>query len=211
MLFLHGFHPYYINAININWFMANLAVFYVVSPMLFRLINSLEKAIIALFIVVPAGFIIKSVTINLNIVEVHSIWDDYVNILSFPSEFPIMLLGIMAYHLYKKLKQDDLIRHKKLFSIACLISIIIPLYSLFIHKEYFIIYNNIFSFGVISMLVLISQLIYPVRLIKNPVFSVFGKHSYGIYLSHIFVLRFLNTLGISGGMKGFLIGFLGLL
>lgn len=111
LLLLHGFHPYYINAINVNWFMADLTIFYIIAPFLFKIIDSLEKACIALFMVVPAGFILKSIALNLKIIQVQNIWDDYVTIMSFPAEFPIMLLGVIVYYIYKKIIKKDLIKN----------------------------------------------------------------------------------------------------
>lgn len=198
LLFLHGFHPYFINAINVNWFMADLAIFYIAAPFLYRMIHSLEKACIALFVTVPAGFVLKSLVINLDIIRVQSIWEDYINILSFPSEFPIMLLGILVYYIYKKVVEENAIKHKLAFSLSCLIFIFILLYALVVNKNYFMIYNNIFSFGVIFAVIFISQLIYPLKIIKNNIFSIFGRHSYGIYLSHMFIIYLINKLGISG-------------
>lgn len=198
LLFIHGFNPYYINAINSNWFMADLAIFYVLSPLLFKFINSIERAVIVLFSIVPIEFVIRNAVINLNIMEDQYIWSNYVYTFNFLAQFPIMLLGIMAYYVYRKVEEDNLISHKKLFSTVCLIFLVIPLYSLIMYNGNFEIYSTFFPFGVIFMLVLISQLIYPIKLIKNPIFSIFGKHSFGIYLSHYFVLRFLNYLGISG-------------
>ena len=96
-LFLHGFHPYFINAINANWFMANLAVFYIIAPFLAKKVNSLEKSIIVLLLLVPAGFALKSIVIDWDIIAVHSIWNDYVNILSFFSELPVIMLGVLSY------------------------------------------------------------------------------------------------------------------
>lgn len=195
-LFLHGFHPYFINAINENWFMANIAIFYIIAPFLAKKVNSLEKSIIVLLLLVPAGFVLKSVVIDWDIMEVHSIWNDYVNILSFLSELPIIMLGILCYFLYKKHVITK--KGEKFISYACLIAVVIPLYSLFLNKDYFIVYNNIFTFGLIFSVVLLSQLIYPLKAINNHVFGILGKHSYGIYLSHIFIISLLKNIGITG-------------
>ena len=210
-LFLHGFHPYFINAINANWFMANLAIFYIIAPFLAKKINSLEKSFLILMLLVPAGFALKSIVIDWDIISVHSIWNDYVNILSFLSELPVSMLGVFSYFLYRKILEMNLKINKKVFSYACLIGVAIPLYSLFLNKDYFIVYNNIFTFGLIFSVILLSQMIYPIKLINNNIFSLFGKHSYGIYLSHIFIINFLKNIGIDGdntsaGIRG--VGFI---
>ena len=99
--------------------------------------------------------------------------------------------------------------NEKFFSYACLISVSIPIYSLFLNKDYFIIYNNIFTFGLIFSVILLSQLIYPIKVINNNVFSLLGKHSYGIYLSHIFIINLLKNIGITGDNESIGIRILG--
>ena len=71
------------------------------------------------------------------------------------------------------------------FTIVCLL-------SLFLRKDYFVIFNDIFSFGILLTIIFLSQLIYPIFLIKNRILEFIGRHSYGIYLSHLIVLRYIN-------------------
>lgn len=186
--FLHGFHPYYINSINANWFMADLAIFYLFAPFLYKIINSLEKSILALLIVTPIGYILMHFALKLPILQVEGIWEDYVKILSFPSEFPIILLGIFAFFAYK----EKNIRGKDVIAIVGLIFSCFCMISLFLKKDYFILFNNIFSFGFLLMIVFVSQMIKPLKLICNGFFAAIGKHSYGIYLSHIIILKYIN-------------------
>lgn len=56
LFFIHGFYPYYTNSINANWFMGVLAVFYLLAPFMYRIINSLERAIIAICVTAFSAF-----------------------------------------------------------------------------------------------------------------------------------------------------------
>ena len=77
--------------------MGVLGIFYIVAPFLHRIINSLEKAIMLVFLISPAGFMLRHILLTQKVLTIDAIWNDYVNIISFPSEFPIILLGILLY------------------------------------------------------------------------------------------------------------------
>lgn len=191
LFLLHGFFPYYTNCINANWFMGVLAIFYILAPFIYRIINSLEKSIVALFIIAPITYIMNNLLSAFNVLEVEGIWLDYVNIISFPAEFPIILLGIFSFFFYRLVCEKEL-KHKKLIGMSMLFFTIVCLLSLFLRKDYFVIFNDIFSFGILLTIIFLSQLIYPIFLIKNRILEFIGRHSYGIYLSHLIVLRYIN-------------------
>jgi peptidoglycan/LPS O-acetylase OafA/YrhL len=192
LFFLHGFNPYYINSINANWFMADLAMFYIIAPFLYKIINSLEKAIYSIVITTIGGYILMHFALNINVISVEGIWQDYVKIISFPAELPIMLLGILAYYIYWAIK--DKVENKRLFSYIIVFFSLFCMLSYIAEKNYFILFNNIYSFGILFTLIVISQLVYPMSIIRNVVFEILGKHSYGIYLSHIIVLKYVNIM-----------------
>ncbi len=185
MLFLHGFHPYYIGCINANWFMADLAMFYLLAPLLYKIIDSLEKSVLALLIITPLGYVLYHVALGWNVLAVKEIWIDYVTIVSFPSELPIMLLGIFSYFM---VKESFKWKNKEMISVVTLLFALFCMISLVMGKRYFMIFNYIFSFGVLFAVLFIGQVQYPLKVINNSFFATFGKHSYGIYLSHTFLL-----------------------
>lgn len=192
LLFLHGFYPYYINAININWFMADLAIFYFVAPFLFKIINSLEKSVVSLIIAVPLIYIMNGVLSRIHILDADNIWLDYINIMGFFAEFPIMLLGIFCYYFYISLYKTGRIKHPCLMGVSMFIFSIMFASSLLLKKDSIFVFNNIFSFGIVFALIFIGQLIHPIVLIKNTLFELIGRHSFGIYLSQLFVLKYIN-------------------
>ncbi|MBD5470166.1 MAG: acyltransferase [Lachnospiraceae bacterium] len=199
MLFLHGFHPYYIGSINANWFMADLAIFYVLAPLLYKLIDSLEKSVISLLIITPLGYILYHFALGWNVLEVKAIWTDYVTILSFLAEFPIILLGIFAYFM---IKESHKWKNKGVISVVTLMFSLFCMVSLIMGKQYFIIFNYIFSFGVLFTVLFIGQAQSSLKCINNSLFALFGKHSYGIYLSHTFLLSTILNENYGGGVIG---------
>lgn len=191
MFFLHGFHPYYIGSINANWFMADLAIFYLLAPFLHKLIDSLEKSVIALLSIAPLGYVLYHFVLGWSVLGVKEIWTDYVTIMSFPAEFPIMLLGIFSYFM---IKESNKWKNKKIISVVTFLFALFCMVSLIMGKKYFMIFNYIFSFGVLFTVLLIGQIQSPLKAVNNRVFALLGKHSYGIYLSHTFLLTIIpNT------------------
>ncbi|MDE7205284.1 MAG: acyltransferase [Lachnospiraceae bacterium] len=192
LLFVHGFYPYYANSINANWFMGVLAVFYLLAPVMYRIINSLERAIMAICIISPVGYVLRHVLLSIKVLAVDGIWQDYVNIISFPSELPVILLGVLVYYIYLQIDKRDVIKSKRWFSVSIVVLMTFFMVSLILKKDLFMLFNNIFSFGVLFAMLLLSQLIYPIKIFNNKFLAVIGKHSYGIYLSHIIIMKYMN-------------------
>lgn len=196
LLFIHGLFPYYINSININWFIADLAIFYIIAPKLYKVINSLEKALIAVLLAFPTVWILEKVMMKFKIISIDSIWNDYVEIIGFHAEFPVILLGILVYYVVKYIRNDLKIIHKKFFSFSCFCTSFILAIIKISNGNNFVVFNTVFSFGIIFFIIFIGQMIYPIKIISNRLWALFGKHSFGIYLLHIFIIRLWNRLGI---------------
>lgn len=58
----------------------------------------------------------------------------------------------------------------------------------------FSVYSNVFSFSICFAILLMLQLANDMGVFVNSFFAIFGKYSYGIYLCHIFVVPFINTV-----------------
>ena len=191
LLFLHNFYPYF-NCINVNWFMGVIGIFYILAPIMKKKIDSLER-IGCIFFIYPCGYLLMHILLNNYQGNYPNIWADYVNIMSFFSELPCICIGIAIFYIEKSGLLLT-IKEKKWFSFALLIVAIWGAVSLGANKHFFVIGNNISSFGLIFGLIFASQLIYSICLISNPLFDYIGKHSYGIYLSHIIVLELVRKL-----------------
>lgn len=192
LLFLHNFFPYY-NCINANWFMGVIGIFYVVAPFLKRIVSSLEKAICLLCFVLPVGYLLMHISLTNYHGNYPEIWADYVKILSFPSEFPCLCIGIIIFYLEKN-KLLFYIKNRKIVSICLLFLSLWGCICLINDKHIFVIGNNISTFGILFGGVFISQMIFPIKIVCNEFFAYVGKHSYGIYLSHLFLLKLVTDI-----------------
>ncbi|MDE6845899.1 MAG: acyltransferase [Lachnospiraceae bacterium] len=190
MLCVHGFFPYYINSINLNWFIADLAIWYLIAPLCYKLIPSLEKAIGCLLIIIPIDYAVLALAERYPLISNEAIWRDYVSILAFPAELPVILLGCTVYYM---VKEGRCINVHKLTSYAGCFFALMSLLFLCTGSSRFSVYSNVFSFGICFAIVMTAQLANPMTLLDNPLFAIFGRHSYGIYLCHIFLISFINT------------------
>lgn len=189
LLCVHGFFPYYINSINLNWFIADLAIWYLVAPLFHRFLNSLEKVICSLLLIVPVNCILLFFLERYPLISDEVIWRDYLSILCFPAEFPTILLGCAIHYMVK----EGFSNVHKYTSYAGVFFVMVSLLLLCIGSNKLSVYNNVFSFSICFAILLILQLANDMGLFVNSFFAIFGKHSYGIYLCHIFVCSFANT------------------
>lgn len=209
LLFLHGLHPYYINSINLNWFMADLAFFYLIAPVLYRYINSLEKACITFTLSVVTWGCIARVVVNFSPIEIKEIWVDYINIIGFWAELPVILLGIVAYYIYLSIFKNNMIKNKMLVSITGIIFSLFMGYSLIMYKGYFMFVTYVNAAAILLFIFFLAQLLHPWKCFSNIFLATFGKHSYGIYLSHIFIIRLLKRVEIDGTTENIFIRVIG--
>lgn len=197
-LFLHGFFPKYINAIGNNWYIGTLAIFILLIPFIYRLINSIWKACALLGISWLLQKMIEKTVAIWNFGQDMEIWKNYWNGFSIFKQLPIMTIGIILYfllfhyeihlHIYNKLVD----RFETTGAVALLYgSFFILCGSLFYAV---VTYQSIYKFAVIIGLLIIVLFCYPVPLIVNRFYSFVGKYSYGIYLFHLLLLGRINNL-----------------
>ena len=201
LLCVHGFFPYYINSINVNWFIADLMIWYLIAPFVYKRLNSLKKILSGTLFIVPVVYCLIMVIQKHPIISNEAIWNDYVSILCFLPELPAILLGCIIYWLEKEHKTTVI---DKQMSRGMLIFAFIAVLLLISGSNMFYVFSNIFSFALIFALILVIQLTNPTRLLCNGVFQAFGRHSYGIYLSHLFVVSF--VWNVIDSVKGLSLG-----
>lgn len=191
LLCIHGFYPYYINSINVNWFIADLAIWYLIAPLCHKLFNSLEKMATFILVIVPSVYIFLGWAGNQSFGFSEDVWYNYVNIFCFLQEFPVILLGGMIYYL-KKSGVINRIHFR--ISYACLFFALAGLGLLYTGSSKFYLFSDMFTWAVCFAILLIVQLCHPLPVLNNRLLSVFGKYSYGIYLCHLFIIYGVNSL-----------------
>lgn len=192
-LFLHGSVPRYINSIiGGEWYLANLAIMYIVIPYIYKFIDRFEKAV-GLFL----GSLFVCNSINIYLVENYIpqvsdsyIFEAYYGHFSFLQQFPVIVLGILLYFIIEHMgKRQPQTESGKVFSYE-LIIICILLVVGEIQGDIFLKQANIFvRISLWFYILIISQNLYQSKVVCNPILCLFGKYSYGIYLFHVLYIR----------------------
>jgi len=103
MVFLHGFFPHYIDSIiGVEWYLSALAVLYVLTPFLYKMINLLEKSVIWFILCAVGCSLVGGVCSKMVSGFSDSyIYESYFSTLWFVAQFPVMLLGIVLYYVIR--------------------------------------------------------------------------------------------------------------
>jgi peptidoglycan/LPS O-acetylase OafA/YrhL len=188
--FTHGFFPHYVDSIiGVEWYLGVLAVFYVIMPLLYKWINSLEKVIIWFGI---GGIVCHAATIMVDSFFIPSTEDSYIyycyfGTFWFVAQFPVIILGIMMYFIFKYNVLEN-IEYRKFFSYVMLGFSICMLGGMAIGNNNIVGLSDYTLFGICFLLLAISQKLNSCILINNKLFEFLGKHSYPIYLFHYFLI-----------------------
>jgi len=184
LLCVHGLYPYYINSINLNWFVGNLVIWYVLAPLLWRWIKDARKCITFLVIYLPS-FMLFSKAIEL--IQIEEIASQYFTYLFFPAQLPCILFGVLLY-----LLRDEQSRLDKKGAVAFFLVLVAQFGNLMLPDNLafmnFHVFNLVITWGVCFALLFYLQLRFRFRIIENRVFAFIGMHSYGIYLVHMIII-----------------------
>lgn len=182
-LFIHGLYPWWSNAININWYIGTLAIFIVAAPLLYRFANRIDKLFILLALSWLCNIICNHTVGGVDLGEDTYVWTAYWMIFSIVAQLPVLVIGIILYYILEK--TDILIKikqhlgnRKKSFCYAstgvCLLWLLFMIHHGAVIVEYALV------FAIIIFISFIDK----IYLIENPIFTILGKYSYGIYLFH---------------------------
>ncbi|MNJ30607.1 O-acetyltransferase OatA [compost metagenome] len=195
-LFLHGFHPETINSVVPGgWSIAVEMTFYLVFPLLMRFRNL--WLYIALFVVVvllqrwnaPTAAKLFAYPPEQAYMTVNF------SALNFISQFPVFIMGIVAYLFLKR----ERVRSLKMFAIGA------PLLCFFGYKFWVFslwpVTHDVYT-GAMFAVFLVFVAYYPMRLLVNKVTVTLGKLSFSMYLTHFAVLNVLAKLGFDKFLGG---------
>lgn len=175
-LFVGGFHPRTVNAGTIGgWSVADEAMFYACLPFLFR-IRKLSTAIWFAAIGMLAGILLTRLLIH-----VMPQYREVFEFSAFTAQFPIFLMGIAGYFLWKEMGRS------RELSVALLV-IAAAFYKALLPFKYATLYQE----SLIGLLLLLALALHPWALFVNPVTRFLGKISYSVYLLHFFPCFYLQ-------------------
>ena len=188
-LFLNGLNPLTINSVVAGgWSIAVETTFYLILPWLYHHFNTVRRSLILFVIAAPilggfSRFLARS--------SPNSIYEQYFAFLWFPVEFPVFVLGILAYclwrdHIKGRVKNSD---RSKDVSLALLLgSFMLYCGSLpFTDRQ---LYFSSFLF----LPLILSLSIHAWPILVNRITRFLGKISYSLYLVHFFSLALIAHL-----------------
>lgn len=209
MLFINGFFPSWCNNIlHVEWFIADLVIFYVISPFIKVAIKDLRQAIVFSLICTLISIVFLSFIKSLDVSASY----DYFHTYCFIIQLPVFSFGIVLYYLLKD--SDSSCREYLSVSLLSLVLFAGGVVDLF------------FGAGIVSSSLLAGLLFfwicYSISFVEKRgrinqkffhLLPLYGRYSLGIYLFHMFLIEFLLTFpiikSITSGIIGWGLIFLG--
>lgn len=185
--------PHYINSIiGGEWYLGTLVIFYMIAPLLYKYINTLERAFYS-FIGSVALSCLNVIISQVGVpVQDSNIYFAYIRSFSLFSQLPVIMIGVILFFLFHKCAILDKVENKKFFSYSILCLSILMLVGELYEKNSLIILSTAARYGIWFGGVIISQMIWQSGIINNIVFQKLGKNSYPIYLFHILLITCYN-------------------
>jgi peptidoglycan/LPS O-acetylase OafA/YrhL len=189
ILLLHGFHPNWINPFNLEWYIADLALWYLIAPLLHKVIDDHKKAAVAVVVSVIGciGYTILANKLFGAYIVANDVLERYFHTFCFLNQLPGMLIGVYLYYL---LNEGDKLTKKVEY--ICL-AIIFAMAFIFFNLNKKVLPSSLIASLLFGILILLLNRMRDVAILK-PIEWI-GKHSLGIYLTHNIVIRCLSDWG----------------
>ncbi len=180
---VHGFFPHYTDSVlGVDWYLGCLWIFLLLTPFLYKIINSLKRSIIFISIVyVINPFLNHILKMYLPVESDPIVYEAYIDLFGPFSQLLIYSIGIVLYYSIIEIQKKEL-RHKVVISYTLLMMSIVLIWGGIDRVAYVLRLSRFEMIGILFGIIILSQSIYPSVLIDNPFFRLFGKYSYGIYL-----------------------------
>lgn len=193
IVFLNGLNPQWCNAIiGVEWYIADLALFYLMIPCLRKLITNLKTAVIA-FLASAAlsscALAIANHVFSIQIAESNA-YEAYFHTSFIVYQIPVLIVGIILYYLIKEIAESRISRSLAdgvfgMVAMAASIGFVV----LHLNKRYMtssVIAGLLFGF-LFLLFSGIDNKFFAGRVLKPFVFV--GKYSFGIYCFHQIVIN----------------------
>jgi len=190
--FLHGFNPYWINYIVPGgWSVGVGVIFYMFTPILYRKIKTVNQAFnlfIASVVINYLLLIFFKFLMRISAIVPYELWNNFL-FFYFPSNFPVFVLGIIAYYLIKERALEN-ISNKSLLLFTLLLLLFLATGT-----------QTHVLFGVCFLLLTVSLSDGKIAALVNPVLCHIGKISFSMYLIHNAILYYLRKLAVFDQVK----------
>lgn len=204
ILFLHGFFPHYIDSIiGVEWYIGVLVMFYAITPVLFKIINNIDRAF---FLVICSIILCRFLSYGTSklLMTIFGNRNDaylYTNIVYFSliTQFPVLTMGVLYYYITKLPAKNQTLtasyrKDKSLLAFSILFFSIALICGLMLHKVNVIFISEPVIYGLAFFLLMFSLRMQPVFIFNNKILRFLGKYSYPIYLLHFLMIYLFNKL-----------------
>ncbi len=187
-LFLNGLSPHAINGVvGGGWSIAVETTFYVCLPFLYKHFKGI-RATLLLFAVSAPILLVTSTILAVGAADV--LHEQYFSFLWFPVEFPVFVLGMIAYYVWNQYIKDrelSVDNRREISALLLTTSFMIYCACLPFHDVTLYFSSSIF----LPLLLALSMYRWP--LLVNRFTSYIGTISYSLYLIHSFIWSLLNV------------------
>lgn len=117
--FANGLFPEYINSMmKVEWYIADLALFYIVTPLLYRYIRNFKTAIMAFSIASVLNIVFTLTTNHLFAEQIanNAAYETYFHTFCFINQLPVLLIGVVLYYINMYLKEQPQLKNRMLLN-----------------------------------------------------------------------------------------------
>lgn len=194
-LFLNGWNPYWINSFGITWYIADLTIFILLIPLLYKLIKTKFSAISVLLVSILFVPLIIHRLQGITVITDAYLWADFLYI-CFLNQLPVLLFGICCKYIVDDKNADN---KQNDFTVFCYILII---FAIFLLER--ICNNRVEAYGIpyiyyiafMCAIILCCGFKVQLKFINNKILGILGKYSYGIYFSHYLLRKTISNIEI---------------
>lgn len=202
-MLINGLIPYYINDImGVEWYVADLLILFMITPLLAHCIHNLRSSIIAMIVALLISVVFQTIYRKYyGPVEDYDI-STFFGTFCFVIQFPGMLLGVVIYYLTVNtdINKKKILKIYSLFAVLTIALFLLVPYSRFLISHSFV--NCIvWGFVMLSCVMYEQKKTDIIQIISNSKIGKsiiqLGTYSFGIYLIHMLVIRYFNICGFN--------------
>lgn len=197
-LFVNGLYPLWYNSIiGVEWYIADLALFYILTPILRKVITGLKSGIIffCLFIILSSASLVLANSIFAEQIAMDGQFETYFHTGLILHQLPIMTIGVILYYVLKKIRAGQLNCWIVLVE-SGVVTVFVSSIFLVLHMNKKYMTSSLVAGLMFGCLFLLCCYIGG-EVWKKKVFApieYIGKHSYGIYCFHQIDINCVFTL-----------------
>lgn len=184
IFFLNGLYPVWTNSImGVEWYIADLALFYLLVPLLWKVIKDLRSALIILGGSVVISVFFTVITNRLVDMSVPA-YEMYFHTFCIINQLPVLLMGIVAFYLVEQMKQGGTL--KVLVGTGLAVAVVCLAFIL-LHLNKRVMTSSMIAGLAFTFLFLISSQLKLTR--GGYLLQATGRHSFGMYCFHQTVIN----------------------